>query len=140
MFWRSFSLVWGLCAVSFPAHAYIRTISSTGHPLFWSSPTLLMKTNPLNSSALSPDQISSMLSGSFAAWSVSGSRANLSYAQGTSLPAVSQPDGQNAVYFSSNGSRDPGWGVVGLTDVFYFVYNGQIADADMVFKIGRAHV
>jgi hypothetical protein len=117
------------------SEAYVRTMSETGIPLFWSNPNLAVTANPSNSSGLSQSQVQAMLGSAFSAWSgVPGTKATTSFNLSSSGPANSAFDGVNAVYFSSNSSRQLDWGVVGLTEVLYWVNSGQIAEADMVFN------
>jgi hypothetical protein len=130
---RLFTLLATLIAAA-PVQAYVRTMASTGRTLYWNSPNVSMIGNPLNTSGLSAAQVSSMLSGAFGSWQVAGTRASISYTQSTSGPAYSANDGVNAVYFASNGNRNLDWGVVALTEVLYYVSNGQIIEADMVFN------
>jgi hypothetical protein len=117
-----------------PSHAYVRTMSSSGRPLYWSSPSITMSGNPVNASGLSNLQVSTMLSNAFASWQVGGSRVSFGYNQSTGYPAQSAADGVNAVYFASRGGRQMEWGVVALTEVLYMVSSGSINEADMVFN------
>jgi hypothetical protein len=114
-------------------------MSTSGIPLFWPNPSVAMQGNPLNTSGLSEAQVGSLLSDSFAAWQLSGTRVSFSYSQSTGVPPVSRSDGVNAVYFASNGGQSLEWGVVALTEVLYYVSSGQIAEADMVFNDNQFH-
>jgi len=116
------------------AHAYVRTMSESGRPLFWSNPAVVMRANPLNSSGLSAVQVSGLLSSAFSSWQIPGTRVNFSYSQSTGNPVSSAADGINAVYFTSAGGRTLEWGVVALTEVLYFASSGQIAETDMAFN------
>ncbi|MGZ3731729.1 MAG: matrixin family metalloprotease, partial [Bdellovibrionota bacterium] len=124
----------GLAMLTASSQAYVRTMSSTGRALYWPNPSVTMQGNPTNSSGLSQAQVSSMLGDSFASWQLSGTRVGLGYSQSTGNPTHSGIDGLNAVYFASAGGRNMDWGVVALTEVLYYVSNGQITEADMVFN------
>ncbi len=123
-----------LFAGIYPAQAFIRTMSVSGRPLYWSNPVVAMRGNPVNSSGLSAVQVSGLLSSAFSTWQIPGTRVGFSYLQSTGFPAISNQDGINAVYFTSAGGRSLEWGVVALTEVLYYVSSGQIAEADMVFN------
>jgi len=130
---RLFTLLASILA-AVPAEAYIRTMSSSGRPLYWNSPSVSLVGNPLNSSGLSAAQVSSLLSEAFGSWQVSGARSTIAYTQSLSAPVLSASDGVNAVYFTSAGSHPLDWGVVALTEVLYYVSSGQIAEADIAFN------
>lgn len=130
---RLFTLLASLLA-AMPVQAYVRTMSSSGRALYWNSPSVTMVGNPMNSSGLSAAQVSTMFSGAFGSWQVSGARSSIAYTQSSGAPVVSANDGINAVYFSSAGNRQLDWGVVALTEVLYYVSSGQISEADMVFN------
>lgn len=117
-----------------PALAFVRTISSTGRPLYWSNPGQALRGNPLNISGLSEAQVAAEFGAAFSSWSVAGTRASLSYSQSTSNPASGGNDGVNAVYFASAANRQLEWGVVAVTEVLYWVSSGQVAEADIVFN------
>lgn len=120
--------------VSMPAFAFVRTMSSSGRPLYWTNPSQPLRGNPLNTSGLSEAQVSALFSSAFSSWSVAGTGAGLSYSQSTGNPVTSAHDGVNAVYFSTAGNRDLEWGVVAVTEVLYWASSGQIAEADLVFN------
>lgn len=109
-------------------------MSSSGRPLFWTSPTPAMRGNPLNISGLSDAQVSQAFSSSFTSWSAPGTGAGISYSQSTSYAPSSGYDGINTVYFSSAGNRQLEWGVIAVTEILYYVSSGQIVEADMVFN------
>jgi hypothetical protein len=121
-------------ALSPSAHAFVRTMSSSGFPLAWISPNINIRANPVNSSGLTLVQVSSMLNASYAAWNVPGTRVHVSFSQSSGNPTDSAEDGINAAYFSSNSSESLDWGVVALTQVFYDVSSGQIREADTAFN------
>ena len=127
------SLLALLCLAA-PASAFVRTISSTGRPLYWADPSQHLRGNPLNISGLSEAQVSAQFGGAFSSWAVAGTRANLIYSQSTGNPASSGNDGVNSVYFASAGNRQLEWGVVAVTEVLYWVSSGQVAEADVVFN------
>lgn len=119
---------------SLEANAFVRTMSDSGFPLFWTNPTVPMRGNPSNSSGLSEAQVSSLFSSAFSAWSSASTSGNASYSQHSSYPAASSLDGSNAVYFASRSGRRLDWGVVAVTEVQYYISSGQIAEADIVFN------
>ena len=123
-----------LLLVSAPALAYVRTISSTGRPLYWTNPVQGLRGNPLNTSGLNEAQVSAQFTSAFSSWNVAGTRASLGYSQSTANPASSANDGVNAVYFASAANRQLEWGVVAVTEVLYYVSSGQIAEADIIFN------
>jgi hypothetical protein len=124
-----------LLAFASEAFGYVRTMSETGRPLYWISPSLRLYANPLNSSGLSEADVSSQLSAAFSSWSnVSGTSASISLSESTSYPASSDFDGVNAVYFATNAGHTMDGGVVALTEVLYYVNSGQIVEADMSFN------
>lgn len=109
-------------------------MAESGRPLFWNSPAISWKANPVNSSGLSESEVSSMWQNSFSAWSNAGGSNSFSYSQSTSHPASGTFDGSNAIYFSSRAGRSLDYGVVAITEVFYYPSDGHIAEADMVFN------
>lgn len=123
-----------LLATSDSAFAFVRSMSSSGRPLYWPSPTLNLYGNPANSSGLSDAQTNTLFTGAFSSWNVIGTRASLSYLQDTANPPVSGNDGLNTVYFASRGGRTMEWGVIAVTEVLYWISSGEIAGADMVFN------
>lgn len=124
-----------LAALSAPAaHAFVRTMSDAGSPLFWANPQILLQGNPTNASGLSENDVALAFGPAFGAWAVPGSRVALSYSQSTSYAAGSGHDGANRVYFATAGGRQLGYGVVAVTEVLYYVASGQIVEADMAFN------
>ncbi|MCO5144293.1 MAG: matrixin family metalloprotease [Oligoflexia bacterium] len=113
---------------------YVRTMSETGIPLYWSNPHYSVQVNPINSSGLNSTQVQTMFTNALQSWSVPGSRISYGYSQSTSFTANSVYDGRNAIYFASASGRNLDWGVVAVTEVLYYVNSGQIAEADMVFN------
>lgn len=120
-----------------PAWGFVRTMSSTGRPLYWTSPWLPMTANPRNASGLSEVQVSSQLGPALSAWQVGGSRVGFSYGQSPSSPAGGALDGVNSLYFSESAGRAMEWGVIALTEVLYYPSDGRIAEADIVFNDGQ---
>lgn len=116
------------------SHAYVRTMADSGTPIFWSGANPVVRINPTNSSGLSSAQVSSMINGALASWNNSGASVNFSYSTATNNPTQGAYDGANAAFFASNSPYDLGWGVVAVTEVIYFVNNGQIAEFDMIFN------
>lgn len=131
---RALFLALVACLAASPALAFVRTMSSTGRPLYWANSSVSFQAHPGNASGLSAAQVSSLFSGAFSSWNLTGSNATLSYSQSTSYPASSGNDGANAVYFASQGGRNMEWGVIAITEVLYWVSSGQIAGADLVFN------
>lgn len=127
------SLLLGLLQ-ALPALAAVRTMSESGRPIYWPTPTVAFAGNPINSSGLSDSDVQTMLAPAFNAWMVSGSRVQTSYSQDDHNTVGSDYDGINAVYFASNASRTLDSNIVALTEVLYYVNSGQIAEADMVFN------
>lgn len=116
------------------AKAYVRTMSETGRPLYWTNANPHFNANPGNSSGLSGATVESMFSLALDAWNGAGANVRASYSQSSSGPTSSGSDGVNAVYFSSNSSRALDWGVVAVTEVMYYTNSGQIVEADMIFN------
>ncbi len=114
------------------SQAYVRSISQTGLPLFWPNPNLTIHGNPRNSSGLSDAQVSAMMSGAFHSWSVPGTYASASYRQ--TFPSGPGSDGINGVYFGSSSNRNLGYGIVAMTEVYYYLSSGQIVEADITFN------
>jgi hypothetical protein len=123
-----------LFAGIFPAHAYIRTMSQSGHPLYWSNPSVPIRANPVNLSGLAAAQVSALLAPSLASWRIPDTRVSFSYSQNPSYPANSSFDGANSLYFASTGGVSMEWGVVAVTQVLYQASSGQIAEADITFN------
>ncbi|HEY8279244.1 MAG TPA: matrixin family metalloprotease [Bdellovibrionota bacterium] len=114
--------------------AYVRTMSVSGRPLFWPNPAITLLGNPLNSSGLGQAQTTTLLGNSFSAWQLPNTKVNFTFSQNAANPADSGINGINSIYFASAGGRTMEWGVVALTEVLYFVSNGQITEADMAFN------
>lgn len=132
---RSFFLVCAIFALlTHTASAYVRTMSVTGRPLFWSHPALSFAANPGNSSGMDETQVDSSLRGALSAWSSAGANIAAAYSQNIGFPNNSNNDGVNAMYFASNSSRSLDWGVVAVTEVLYYTSNGQVAEADIIFN------
>lgn len=133
MLWEKFLLL--LLFLPLPSHAYVRTISDTGFPLHWSNPQLSLRLNPVNSSGLSEADVSLMVGEAFASWTaVPDSRTGTSLSVSSSYPAAGNADGGNYLYFASNGNKQLGYGVIAVTEVFYYLSDGRIAEADMAFN------
>lgn len=130
---RQFAVLFFLLPTA--AFAYVRTISDSGRPLFWTSPSVTMYVNPTNSSGLSDGQVGTMLGQAFSAWSGVGSArlsANISTSSG--YGASTAADGRNSIYFASRAGRQMDWGVIAITEVFYYLADGRIAEADMALN------
>lgn len=116
------------------AHAYVRTIAETGYPLYWSSPNISLQLNPTNSSGLSSAQVSTMISGAFQSWTNAGSSLGFSLNTSTSNSTSSSQDYASRVFFTSNASTKLDYGVIAVTQVYYYTTNGQVVESDMVFN------
>jgi hypothetical protein len=121
-----------LCGIN--ANAYVRTVAETGSPLFWPNPNIALYLNPTNSSGLAQGQVSTMISGAFDAWTNAGSAANYSMNSSTSNSTSSQQDNTSRVFFTSNSSSKLDYGVIAVTQVYYYTGNGQIVESDMIFN------
>ena len=130
-------LVLLLALFSTEAHAYIRTMASSGRPLYWGNPSLSFQANPTNNSGLSDAQVSSMLTDAVGAWAVAGTRASARVSVNAGYAVGSQQDGVNRIYFASRAGRILDSGVVAVTEVLYRVSTGDVVEADMVFNDNR---
>lgn len=124
----------GLLLWSVTAFAYVRTMSDSGVPLFWSSASPALRFNPTNSSGLADNRATDLLRAAFSSWNAAGANVGFSLNASSANPIVSGYDGMNAVYFTSRGSRKLGWGVIAVTEVLYYVGSGQIVEMDMAFN------
>ncbi|MGE3263496.1 MAG: matrixin family metalloprotease [Bacteriovoracia bacterium] len=117
------------------AQAYVRTISETGRPLYWANSSVGLRVNPSNSSGLSEASVTTMLNQAFTAWkSVPGTQINPSVAVSVNFAANTAVDGLNTIYFASRSGRRMDYGVIALTEVFYYLSDGRIAETDMSFN------
>jgi hypothetical protein len=117
------------------AQAYVRTITESGRPIFWPNSNISLRVNPMNSSNLSDADVSTMLTQAFSAWgSVPGANASGSISVSRSYAASSGVDGLNSIYFTSRGGRQLDFGVIAVTEVYYYLSDGRIAEADMALN------
>lgn len=131
---RFIALIAVLLSYAAPSHAYVRTMSASGRPLYWPNPWLTLRGNPINTSGLSEAQVGTLFGSAFGSWQVAGSRAGFSYTQSSANPVGQGSDGVNSVYFTTQGGRTLEWGVIAVTEVLYYISSGQIAEADMIFN------
>jgi Matrixin len=116
------------------AEAYVRTMSPSGRPLYWPSPRVLLQVNPGNVDGISSAGLSSLFGIAANAWQLPDSTASIAYTINPGAPAASNPDSINSIYFSSQSGSPLDWGIVALTEVFYFVSSGQISESDTAFN------
>lgn len=116
------------------AFAYVRTTSESGNRLYWSNPSLGLFLNPSNSSGLSADSVTSMIQGAFQAWNSSGANVSFSLNSSTGNSTSSAQDFTNRVFFSTTSGNVLDWGVIAVTQVYYYRGSGQIIEADLIFN------
>lgn len=125
--------------LSLPAQAYVRTMANAGFPLYWSGANIPLYLNPTNSSGLSSGQINTMISGAFQSWVNTGAHVSFNVNSSNGNTPSTGQDFTSRVYFSSNSSAKLDWGVIALTQVFYYTNSGQIVEADLAFNDDNFH-
>ncbi len=113
--------------------AYVRTMSDSGIPLRWPSPNLLFIGTGSNQH-LTTAQVRTALTSSLQSWPSSGAAISASFQQRDSAPNLPLFDGQNTITFASAANLNMDSNVVALTEVTYYISNGQIAEADLIFN------
>ncbi len=114
--------------------AYVRTVASSGIPLYWPNPSLNLALNPANASGLSNAQVANLIDGAFSSWHSADSSISYSLSSSTSYPTNGAQNGINEIFFSSHAPNSLDYGVVALTRVLYYPSNGQLVQFDMQFN------
>jgi hypothetical protein len=124
------------------AQAYIATVTPGGKPVRWSGGKahVNLAGNPVNRNGLSDTEAFDAIVHGLERWeTASGGTVGFDYWQGTDpkiYEANSAFNGQNSIYFASNGNGamtlTPN--VLGLTQVWYDTNSGQILETDIVLN------
>jgi hypothetical protein len=116
------------------SYAYVRTMSDSGIPLRWPSPNIVFKGNGINANSLTNGEIENIFSTSIGSWLAGGSAVSASFQRTDSAPSQGAFDGINTVYFASAANLRIDPSVIAITEVTYYLSNGNIAEADLIFN------
>ncbi len=108
-------------------------MSDSGIPLRWPSPHLVFVGTGSNQH-LTVNQVRNSLASSLQSWPSTGAAISASFQQRDSAPNLPLFDGQNTITFASAANLNMDSGVVAVTEVTYYISNGQIAEADLIFN------
>lgn len=115
------------------AFAYIRSLSQSGMPLYWSSSALTLFVNPINNSGLSENSLTSLVSSSVASWNTGESSAQMGINVSVANPRYAA-SGMNTLFFATASNRDLGFNVIGMTEITYFVSDGRMSSVDVTLN------
>jgi hypothetical protein len=109
-------------------------MSDSGIPILWPSPNIVFKGNGSNASSLTNAEIETIFSSSIGSWLAGGSAVSASFQRSDSAPSQGAFDGINTVYFASAANLRIDPSVIAITEVTYYLSNGHIAEADLIFN------
>lgn len=102
--------------------------------MYWSNAFINLQVNPRTVSSLSETQVSNLFKTSLNKWTSAGADVSYGYNQSSSNPAEAGYDDTSRLFFSSQSAGGLSPGVIAVTQVTYYLDNGEIIEADLIFN------